>query len=120
MPPQYFDIAGAVTADANGLFAVDFGGPNDGKIWDLRRIAVLRVDDPFAADTGSLIVYSAKAQAPPPTEVDVAFPGITTPYGVTLTSRSCIAVQHERFVALGKFTAGATYVVTGLVIDEGA
>ena len=118
---QYYDLADVVTADGGGAFTVDFGGPMDGHVWDLRRVAVARADDPAIVDgPGLLIVYSAKAQDPPPTEIDVAFGAITTPFGVPLTSRSCIAVQHERFVAQGVFSAGETYVVTGLVIDEEA
>lgn len=119
MAPLYLDVAGQGVADGGGLFIVDFGGPMDGETWDLRRVAVAREDDPFAADTGALVIYTAFDSATPSqSEVSVAFPTITTPYGVPLTSRSVIAKQHQRFIARGKLTASQTYVVTGLVIVE--
>lgn len=112
-------IQGSGTADTAGDVVFDCGGPAQGRVWVLRRLAVGGVD-PTAAATGSAYFYASTSQLLAQLSTSQWFDFASAlPLVGWYTSRQVVipAPLHITCRIKGG-TSGALYVVSGGAQDE--
>jgi hypothetical protein len=112
-------IQGSGTADASGDVVFDCGGPAQGRVWVLRRLAVGGTD-PTAVATGSAYFYASTSQLIAQLSASQWFDFASTlPLVGWYTSRQVVIPAPLHIMCRIKGGAsGALYVVSGGAQDE--
>lgn len=112
-------IQGSGTADASGDVVFDCGGPAQGRVWVLRRLAV-GLSDPTAAASGAAYFYASNSMLTQQLSTSQWFDVASTlPLVGWYTSRQVvIKFPHHIICRIKAGTSGDIYAVSGLAQDE--